>query len=391
MGLKVRDPKDLELEYVFEIVRHGARAPMVDDSERFPRTTSLQMLTPMGMRQRYLLGKHNKMMYLDKLNATKDELFIESTDVYRTIQSGYSEMMGMFEGKDRLQISDKQRSALKTGRGAPPMSITNATEIDTQLANYAIVEGYAGFPLHTYIEDNWEDDLGYGVCPQVNEISAMRDNNDTYYADLVPLKGEMSELFATEFNVSASMIKNLTVHYLAAYADIVFSERFEGIKQKVDWSLHWDNIKALLDSVLLNPYSNYARNLMITKQLMAPITEIQEITMGIGAYTGPKYRLYSAHDTNIANVLKQINPTFVWHGILYASNIYFEVYKDKNSGAHSIRTMYNGKPLILETCKQEFCTPDQFMFQMQSQLTLFNYLRDECFSKDSENQYAKFL
>ena len=36
------------LKYVFEIVRHGARAPLMDD----PRFTTVKagMLTPMGMR-----------------------------------------------------------------------------------------------------------------------------------------------------------------------------------------------------------------------------------------------------------------------------------------------------------------------------------------------------
>ena len=50
----------LELKYVFEIVRHGARAPCMTDNN-FPWTE--QMLTPMGMRQRYLMGRHNFLKY----------------------------------------------------------------------------------------------------------------------------------------------------------------------------------------------------------------------------------------------------------------------------------------------------------------------------------------
>ena len=44
-----------QLLYVFEFARHGARAPM--SAGQFP--VSNEMLTPMGMRQRYLLGKYN--------------------------------------------------------------------------------------------------------------------------------------------------------------------------------------------------------------------------------------------------------------------------------------------------------------------------------------------
>ena len=45
--------------FVFEVVRHGARAPMYHaDSSDFQ--VALGMLTAQGMRQRYLLGRWNK-------------------------------------------------------------------------------------------------------------------------------------------------------------------------------------------------------------------------------------------------------------------------------------------------------------------------------------------
>ena len=47
-------------EYVFEVVRHGARASM-DPTTVFPVPT--QMLTPMGMRQRFLLGRWERERY----------------------------------------------------------------------------------------------------------------------------------------------------------------------------------------------------------------------------------------------------------------------------------------------------------------------------------------
>ena len=88
------------MAFSFELVRHGARAPIEDRNlDQFP--VSEGMLTPEGMRQRYLLGRRNRERYVTEwalINATMvpDEVLMISTDVNRTIQSGYSEFMGLY-------------------------------------------------------------------------------------------------------------------------------------------------------------------------------------------------------------------------------------------------------------------------------------------------------
>ena len=67
--------------YVFELVRHGARAPLMSASD-FP--VDAQMLTPQGMRQRYLLGRYNAEKYKNIVKHI-ELIDIESTDFYRTI------------------------------------------------------------------------------------------------------------------------------------------------------------------------------------------------------------------------------------------------------------------------------------------------------------------
>jgi hypothetical protein len=79
------------------------------------------MLTPLGMRQRYLLGKYNKFM-LDRpfgFNKTVTDLTennysqvnMLSTGKPRTLQSGYAELLGFTNGgviDESLQLSQKQ-------------------------------------------------------------------------------------------------------------------------------------------------------------------------------------------------------------------------------------------------------------------------------------------
>ena len=76
--------------FTFEINRHGARAPFWDDPRALDGfVEGPEELTAQGMRQRYLLGKYQKRKY--------EQIIVQSTDVYRTLQSAYAQMMAFDE------------------------------------------------------------------------------------------------------------------------------------------------------------------------------------------------------------------------------------------------------------------------------------------------------
>ena len=54
-----------KMAFAFEMVRHGARAPL-NDAFTTNFTVSTGMLTPQGMRQRYLLGRYARERYTEK-------------------------------------------------------------------------------------------------------------------------------------------------------------------------------------------------------------------------------------------------------------------------------------------------------------------------------------
>jgi hypothetical protein len=89
---------DLSHLFTFEINRHGARIPWWQNPKIVDgfKEPYFEMLTPMGMRQRYLLGRYNRLEFNPK---TSLNMHVESTDYYRTIQSGYSELSGMVDLK----------------------------------------------------------------------------------------------------------------------------------------------------------------------------------------------------------------------------------------------------------------------------------------------------
>jgi len=63
---------DEKIAFVFELVRHGARAPIEDRAlDKF--TVEEGLLTPQGMRQRYLLGRRNRQRYVEDYELLKPE------------------------------------------------------------------------------------------------------------------------------------------------------------------------------------------------------------------------------------------------------------------------------------------------------------------------------
>jgi acid phosphatase len=110
--------------FSFELVRHGARTSLIA-SQNAGFTVGLGELTPSGMRQRALLGRNQRQRYVEEyalLSPTfvEGEVYIQSTDVDRTIQSGYSELLGLYPpGSGAYLMSDGEVLGINS-RGKPP-------------------------------------------------------------------------------------------------------------------------------------------------------------------------------------------------------------------------------------------------------------------------------
>ena len=97
-------------------MRHGARAPLEQrDLDKF--SVQEGMLTPEGMRQRYLLGRHSRERYTGQFallsrEYNPNEVYIQSTNVNRTMQSGYSELMGLYPPGLAAPLTPEMRAAV---------------------------------------------------------------------------------------------------------------------------------------------------------------------------------------------------------------------------------------------------------------------------------------
>ena len=124
-ALELEDQGD-KLHFVFELTRHGARAPMLGH-DGFK--VGVEQLTAQGMRQRYLLGAYNRRRYLGEYNLidlenADEEILMMSTLVNRTMQSGYSELMGMLHKERSVKLTPQQERALSPkGPASPPFRV----------------------------------------------------------------------------------------------------------------------------------------------------------------------------------------------------------------------------------------------------------------------------
>jgi len=64
LSLKLTQAQET-LAFVYELVRHGARAPIVAEPEAY-FNVKMGLLTETGMRQRYMLGRYNRQRYIDR-------------------------------------------------------------------------------------------------------------------------------------------------------------------------------------------------------------------------------------------------------------------------------------------------------------------------------------
>jgi hypothetical protein len=151
------------------------------------------------------------------------------------------------------------------------------------------------------------------------------------------------------------------------YADLVFSQRFEGIKSKlVDWNetgiLYVNQTQKYgLTRPISDNDGNYTRKLYISKIMRASLAQMETwitkalddtVSYDINGDVTAKYLLYSGHDQQLANMLEYLLPLFVYDYVPYATIFTFELRQDNEcmksvvfnrENCMMVRIKYNGQ------------------------------------------------
>lgn len=213
---------------------------------------------------------------------------------------------------------------------------------------------------------------------------------DSTYKNVLYTRDELAKPFAEDFNLTEQDFKAMRYKKMEGYGDRLVSEMFQGIPEDANLTdKQLADLNAMLKSSLVNPYTNYSRQLGITHETRTMRREVKAHLDG-KAEGLPKYRIYSAHDSNVANWLYQINPSLSFPGIKYAASIYFEVYHQPATDSYFVQTLYNAVALQLEACSAcPFCAGPAFETQMQNQMYQGD-LKAAC-AKDPTAEFRSYL
>ena len=79
-----------KIAFVYELVRHGARAPVMVNTDPGKFDVPGSMLTRSGMRQRWLVGRYNRKRYIERQGLldsdyNPNQMWVQSTPVLRTL------------------------------------------------------------------------------------------------------------------------------------------------------------------------------------------------------------------------------------------------------------------------------------------------------------------
>lgn len=358
----------LEKMFVFSLIRHGARAPYSLNNKNVDSLGKKwdifkQDLSSVGMRQHYVLGLVQKETHKDLLseNYKIGEVYALSTNRNRTIQSFLSHFQGLYPEGPTITKAQEE-NAWPPGK-IPPF-ITNLAKN----SKGAVGDKINSMPFHLF-----EGNYFKFKCESIK--SNAEGSTENMEKNIKEFNDKHSKILKDKFKIDLNNKSNKEAReILYNFADSFICEYYEGMesyftdkteeKKFLDDVIEY-NFKDMLDvtygdkdyyngRVLMSPTIDNLINFYFKRRIIQNNKEYN--------YTDPKMLIYSAHDSNIAELMvflkHSLNIQFNYK-IHFASYYNFELYKKvKNSNDDSsvsgkeedykLRITFNGEEVYFK-------------------------------------------
>ena len=360
---------DLELIFVYQHIRHGARGPSASYNSLFiNQVDEFRVswegegdgeLTIVGKREHYDIGVRNRHKYgtgknglglIDFSRYNPEEVIFHVTDYNRTHQSINSELIGMYQPGILKTLNEQQVN------GSYPPNVAEwrkkrineslyddiFDEIDS-LGNSTIINDIPIFNVHPFGPNrtfNLETN-----CKNLDNMrqQSIEGKDELLYGYFVEKQDVLREFFQFENNsyfTNIRMMNSITDHYISDYKNYKDLSAFHN-ETKIDLDEFMEKSGKFYHDWMYNYYCTNITCSMESSRLMEDllgymkrrIQNADKIT-----YHAPKLVIDCGHDTTVAPM--QMFMYEAWehkpeYGIItqycgFACNLYFELYRNKN-------------------------------------------------------------
>ena len=361
---------NLELIFVYQHIRHGARGPSAsynslfkDGIDEFRVSWEGEgdgELTLVGKREHYDIGVRNRHKYgkgknglglIDFSTYNPEEVLFHVTDYNRTHQSLNSELIGMFQPGLLKTLTEQQVN----GSYPPNEKVwfekisqneslyADIIEEIESLGNKTIVDNIPVFNVHPFGPNrtfNLETN-----CKNLDNmrLESLKGKDELLYGYFLKYKDELKEFFQFEnysYFTDIRMMNSITDHYISDYKNYKDLSAFHNLTG-IDLDEFMEKSGKFYHDWMYNYYCTNTTCSMESSRLMEDLLgymkrRIQNYPQT--TYKAPKLVIDCGHDTTVAPMQMFMYET--WedkpeYGVRtqycgFACNIYFELYKTRN-------------------------------------------------------------
>ncbi len=398
--------------FVFELFRHGARGPISLNSNNKDtygeKWDSPEQLTNVGRRMHYILGYRNHKRYVEELEFLSKrfdphELYLISSDINRTIESGICHLQGLYPPNDTYaeKINDNQIKFLQ-----PPINISQNIQNKINELNekkFPLPYLISSIPFHIYndLERRFNvyasPDCFNTITPikeknlNINQIKDIVKEFDLNYKESFNLflnqKGNYSfpNIITMCDQFTSDYIDGRNLSYLSDYKlNILEFNEFCGRVADVDfiYYLYGDKNREV-NRISVSPM--LSEMLVYLKKRVNSELNKEDIDSNLNIFSNPKFIMISGHDSTISGVEVFMNFTFnsikKYIRPTFASSLFFEVYSKDNASSikdYEVHYIINDEELAVFQL-------NEFIDKIEGNLWNKEQISDFCKFNNSDN------
>ena len=336
---------DPDIVFVYEHARHGARSPLFyDGNTKYLDAFGTQWegaatLTNVGKREHYVLGIHNRLKYASLINFTKydyQEIKVFSTNSGRTVQSIQAELLAMYSPGTLPKLTKEQIAA-----AYPPFQNLSSDVLNeiSELNDSTIIKDINVFPIQ--FSDPKKVQLNEPAnCPYMKQYQADLDKKarSGIIKDFV-------KNFSAKYGEKLKQVLKRTDEDINSFdyiqiilAEEVISNYYDGNKLEDFFNKTGFNADEFIEDnrISKNIYI-YHLNMDEHSGIMAASPSMKDIINYMdniiqNKSQAPKMVIQGGHDNTISYF--QFFMQYVFNisikYVPFASNIYFELHKNKS-------------------------------------------------------------